>query len=94
MEAIKEVYLQELEEKYGTDLVKKLQENIDYATKENIEFKIEVVSFDSTYFTDIAIITSAYAYVYEVSLKRKKITSENYIGWRACAEIAKIMKKL
>lgn len=94
MDAIQEVNLQELEEKYGAGLVEKLQENIDYATKENIEFKIEIVSNDSTYFADIAFITSAYAYVYEVSLKRKTITSENYIGWRACAEIAKIMKKL
>jgi hypothetical protein len=94
METIQDVNLQELEEKYGKDLVEKLQKNIDYATKENIVFKIEVISDDPTYFASIAFITSAYAYVYEVSLKRKTITSENYIGWRECAAIAKIMEKL
>jgi hypothetical protein len=94
MEAIQEVNLQELKEKYGKDLVEKLQGNIDFVTKNNYKFKIEVVDDDAVYFAEIAFVTGGYAYVYQVSLDRKTIVFETRIGWRACEAIAKIMEKL
>lgn len=94
MESVQEVNLQVLEDKYGADLVEKLQERIDYSNENNTNFKIEVVNDDCTYFAEIAFISIGYAYIYEVSLKRKNICSVNRVGWRACKAIADIQKQM
>lgn len=93
METVKEINLEQLEEKYGKGLIEKLEEHIAYSTKENIEFKIEVVC-ESQNFSEIAFVSCGYAYIYEVSRKRKKIIDENRINWEACEKIAKLMNQL
>lgn len=91
METTQTVNLEELEEKFGTNLAEKIKAKISYCEENKELYKVEVVE-ESKYFPEIAFVTKAYSYIYQVSLTRKSITSENFIGWGACKKIAKLME--
>lgn len=90
---VTQVNLQELEEKYGTDLAGRIEKEIKYAEENNHAFKVEIVN-DGKYICEIVFATSGYAYIYSVSPERKKVIEENNIGWSVCKQVSKLMESI
>ena len=87
------VNLVDLEAKYGADLAKEIENHISYCDKCGIDFKLVVIenlSFTST----IAFVTHAFAYLYEVSLLRKTISNQNFVGFNEVIKLVEIMSSL
>jgi hypothetical protein len=93
MESIQELNLVELGDKFGPDLVNRLEKDIQYSIKQKENFKIEIVA-ESTLFAEVAFVARAYAYIYEVSKKRKEIVDENRIGFDVCDKVNQLIKSL
>jgi hypothetical protein len=93
MNNVEEVNLVELEEKYGADLVNKLEKDIKFAVEEQkLNFKIETVD-ESKYFAEVVFVTYAYATIYRVSIKRKAIIEENKISFDVCNKVNQLFKQ-
>lgn len=93
MEAIHEVHLQELEEKYGEDLAKEIEDNINYCTEKKQKFKLVVIK-ESGYFYTIVFATNSYTYLYEVSKRQKAISDKNFFGSIEARQVLEIMESL
>jgi hypothetical protein len=93
MESIQEVNLQELEEKYGGELAKEIEDNINYCTENNQNFKIEVIR-ESDYFYTVVFATKSYTHLYDVSKRRKKISDKSFFGIVDARQALEIMESL
>lgn len=82
-----------LEEQFGTELFLKISKNIENCNKKNTDYRVEVISQDR-YFTEIAFITYAYSYIYEIVNSEKTIFTENRVGAVTCNKVLKSMDYL
>lgn len=86
----KVVNLQEIEEKYGTEIAKEIKRNIERASEQNDEWKLEVIR-DSEYFITFVFAIGYCSTVYEVVKSSNKIMDQFIIGKLDCEKILALM---
>ncbi|WP_026572474.1 hypothetical protein [Bacillus sp. UNC438CL73TsuS30] len=89
-----EVNLQELEEKYGEELVEFLSQRIEQAEKDNHgTWKIKVLN-ESKVFPVIVFLTSNYTWICEIYLPKKRIENKYILSLSDTEELIVAMNSL
>ncbi|MGD7021749.1 hypothetical protein ACQCVK_04100 [Rossellomorea vietnamensis] len=84
-----------IEELYGEEFRNEIQENVDYCNRENKDWKVEILADLGTSITQaIVFATSSYCYLYDVSLRRKKINDKQFIGRVDSMLVLKVMNSI
>lgn len=90
MKTVKEVNLEQLEEKYGAELVKEIRERMEHSIEKGWDFKVEVIS-EGEFYAKIAYATYAFIYIYDLKLKTKRVLKQIQIGSVDCKRYLDIM---
>lgn len=90
MKDLKEKCMEELAREFGIVLVERIIENIDYCSRENLEYELSIIK-ESGYFLTICFSTYAYSRVYEIFMKRKMVFREAFVGRNECEKALKLM---
>lgn len=80
----------ELEEKYGAELAEEIKSDLDFANKNNHEWKFEIID-EGKNVVSLAFVHHFSTCVYEVSKRRKVIVEKYILGKFNCEKLHSLM---
>jgi hypothetical protein len=90
VDGVRTIDFEVVEEKYGSELVEKLEHLVDFYNEKGREWRLEIIE-ENKHFVELALSSRASVDIYEILLSQKIISSESHIGYLQCEKALELM---